>query len=124
MWTAALCTLAVLGVAGPAAAQTHAVVGQFGVLGEWDLAATVTKQTDGHWAGPVRMKHVGYCTVEGPEEKTGELQLKLVEARGRINGTILIDGVACAFNARLKDGYQGIMRCPDRRDVPVTLSLD
>jgi hypothetical protein len=116
--------MTVLWVAGPAAAQTHAVVGQFGVLGEWDLTATVTKQGAGHWSGPARMKHIGYCTVEGPEEKAGELQLKLVEVRGRITGTILIDGVACTLNARLKDGYEGTMRCPDRRDVPITLSVD
>jgi hypothetical protein len=70
------------------------------------------------------MRHVGYCTVEGPEEKAGDLELKLVEPRGRINGTILIDGVACTFSGRLKDGYDGTLRCPDRREVPMTLSVD
>ena len=70
------------------------------------------------------MRHVGYCTVDGPEEKSGELQLSLNEPRGRINGTIVIDGVACAFSARLKDGYDGTLRCPDRRDVPISLSVD
>ena len=29
----------------PAAAQTRTVAGQFGLLGEWDLTATLTKQT-------------------------------------------------------------------------------
>jgi hypothetical protein len=113
-----------VGLAAPATAQTRGIAGQFGVLGEWDLTAVVTKQTAGHWAGPAHMRHVGYCTVEGPEEKTGELQLKLAEGGGRINGTILIDGVACTFSVRLKDGYDGTLRCPDRRDVPMTLSLD
>ena len=116
--------MAVTWLAGPTAAQTREVAGQFGTLGEWDLTATVTKQTAGHWAGPARMRHVGYCTVEGPEEKTGDLELKLVEARGRINGTILIDGVSCMFSARLKDGYDGTLRCPNRREVPMTLSVD
>ena len=51
-------------------------------------------------------------------------QLTLVEARGRISGTILIDGMVCTFRARLKDGYDGTMRCPDRRDMPITLSVD
>jgi hypothetical protein len=124
MRLAALCAMALIGIAGPAAAQTRAVAGQFGVLGEWDLTATVTKQPAGHWAGPVRMRHVGYCTVEGPEEKTGELQLSLAEPRGRINGTLLIDELACTFSARLKDGYDGTLRCPDRRDMPITLSVD
>jgi hypothetical protein len=124
MRTAALCAMTVIWLAGPAAGQTRAVAGQFGVLGEWDLTASVTKQAAGHWSGPARMRHVGYCTVEGPEEKIGELQLKLVEDRSRVNGTLLIDGVACAFSARLKDGYDGTLRCPDRRDVPMTLSVD
>jgi hypothetical protein len=109
---------------GPAAAQTREVSGQVGVLGEWDLTATVTKQTAGNWAGPLRLKHVGICLVDGPEEKTGELQLRLADPRGRVAATIMIDGVACTFNARLKDGYEGTMRCPDRRDVPMTLSVD
>jgi hypothetical protein len=124
MRTAALCAMAVVWLAGPAAGQTRSVSGQFGVLGEWDLTATVTKQTAGQWSGSARMRHVGYCTVEGPEEKIGELHFKLVEERGRVSGTILIDGVACAFSARLKDGYDGTLRCPDRRDVPMTLSVD
>ena len=124
MRLAALCAMALIGIAGPAAAQTRAVAGQFGVLGEWDLTATLTRQTAGHWAGPVRMRHVGYCTVEGPEEKTGELQLSLAEPRGRINGTLLIDGLACTFSARLKDGYDGTLHCPERRDMPITLSVD
>jgi hypothetical protein len=70
------------------------------------------------------MRHVGYCTVDGPEEKAGELQVKFAESRGRINGTILIDGVSCPFSARLKEGYDGTVRCPGRRDMPLTLSVD
>lgn len=124
MRTVALCAMAAIWLAGPAAAQTHAIAGQFGMLGEWDLTATVAKQPAGHWVGLAHMRHIGYCTVEGPEEKAGELQLKLVEARGRINGTLLIDGLACTFSARLKDGYDGTLRCPDRRDVPITLSVE
>jgi len=121
---AIVCATALIGLAGPAGAQTLDVSGQFGILGEWDLTATVTEQAAGKWVGPVRMRHIGYCTVEGPEEKTGELQLRLAEARIRVNGTILIDGVACTFSARLKDGYDGTLHCPDRRDVPMTLSLN
>jgi hypothetical protein len=111
-------------LAQPAAAQTRAVAGQFGILGEWDVTATLTKQTSGQWVGPAQMRHVGYCTVDGPEEKSGELQLRLAETRGRIDGTIVIDGLACTFSGRLKDGYNGTLRCPDRRDVPITLSVD
>ena len=121
---AALCVMAAACLAQPATAQTRPVAGQFGILGEWDLTATLTRQSGGQWVGPAHMKHVGYCTVEGPEEKTGELQLRLAGPSGRINGTIVIDGLACTFSGRLKDGYDGTLRCPDRRDVPITLSVD
>lgn len=124
MRPAALCAIALIGAAGPAAAQSRTIAGQFGVLGEWDLTATLAKQTAGRWVGPAHMRHVGYCTVEGPEEKTGELQLKLAEAKGRISGTLLIDGSVCTFSARLKDGYDGTLRCPERRAMPIMLSVD
>ena len=124
MRTAALCVMAAACLAQPAAAQTRAVAGQFGILGEWDVTATVIQQTSGQWVGPARIRHVGYCTVDGPEEKSGEFQLRLAEPRGRIEGTIVIDGLACTFSGRLKDGYDGTLRCPDRRDVPITLSVD
>ena len=120
----ALCAMAVMCLAQPAAAQTRVVVGQFGVLGEWDLTGTLTQRSTDLWAGPVRLRHVGYCTVDGPEEKSGDLQLNLAEPRGTIKGNILIDGVACTFSARLKDGYDGALRCPDRRNMPITLSVD
>jgi len=123
MRSLALGAMAVMCLAQPSGAQqTRAVAGQFGILGEWDLTATLAKHPGGQWAGPARMKHIGYCTVDGPEEKTGELTL--AESRGRISGTILIDGVSCTFSARLKEGYDGTLRCPDRRDMPMTLSVD
>jgi hypothetical protein len=125
MRRAALCAMALMCLGQPSAAQqTRAVAGQFGILGEWDLTATLTKHPDGQWIGRALMRHVGYCTVDGPEEKTGELQLTLAEARGRASGTILIDGVACTFSARLNESYDGTIRCPDRRDMPMTLSVD
>src|ERR1700759_1641296 len=123
MRSIALCAIAVLCLAPPAVAQeARTVPGQFGSLGEWDLTATLTQRPGGEWVGPALMKHVGYCTVDGPEEKTGELRVTLAESRGRMNGTILIDGVSCTFRVRLKEGYDGTLRCPDRRDMPLTLS--
>lgn len=111
-------------IAAPASAQTREVAGQFGILGEWDLTAKLSKQSGDQWAGLARMRHVGYCTIDGPEEKTGELRLELAEARGRIKGTLLIDGASCTFSARLKEGYDGTLRCPDQRDMPMTLSIE
>ena len=55
MRTAALCAMTVICLAQPAAAQTRTVAGQFGILGEWDLTATLTRQTSEQWAGPARL---------------------------------------------------------------------
>ena len=42
---------------------------------------------------------------------------------GEATATLLIDGEACTFRGRLTDGYDGIMSCPDRRDVPMMLLI-
>ena len=110
--------------AASAAAQTREVSGQYGVLGEWDLVAKVTRGAGDQWSGTAKLRHVGFCTQDGPQEKTGELQLKLDEASKRIQVTLLLDGKPCTFSARHKDGYDGMMRCPDKRPVPMMLSID
>ena len=119
VWTMSLGT--------PSGAQTRTVTGQFGILGEWELTATVTKQTDGggrRWSGPLTLKHIGLCSVDGPEEKAGELRLDVSDPPGEATGTLLIDGTACTFTGRLADEYHGVMTCPDRRGEPMMLSIE
>jgi hypothetical protein len=55
--------MALAGQASQAGAQTALVTGQAGVLGEWELTATVTEQATGtgnQWAGPLNLTHIGY----------------------------------------------------------------
>lgn len=111
------------GLTGPALAQTRTVTGQAGLLAEWDLTATVTEKAGGQWSGPLVLKHVGFCSVDGPEEKTGELRLRVAEPTGDLAATLSIDGVVCTFTGRRAEGYGGTMTCPDRRDVPMMLSI-
>ena len=63
-------------LATPAGAQSLQVFGYAGVLGEWELTASVTGN-DGSkdYSGPLTMTHVGICTVDGPEEKKGNIHL-------------------------------------------------
>jgi len=97
------------------------VLGQAGVLGEWELTATVIATGAGKpFSGSLLMKHVGLCSVDGPEEKKGEIQLQLV-GPSRIKATLLVDGAACTYDGRKTDAYNGMMRCSDRRDVPLIL---
>ena len=116
----------VLGVlAGPASAQSLQVVGYSGYLGEWELIATVTETASGdiikQYSGPLTMKHVGLCTQDGPEEKTGEMRLQLSAASSQLNATFSVAGVECTYRGRLTDSYTGTMDCPDRQAVPLKL---
>jgi len=112
-------------LASPAgAAQPLQVVGYSGHLGEWELTATVTETAGGpagEYAGPLTMKHVGICTQDGPEEKTGALRLRISAASSRLNATLSVAGVECSYAGQLSDSYTGTMNCPGRPGVPLKL---
>ena len=114
-----------IGLANPAGAQTRAVSGQSGILGEWAYSATVTEQDGmkGQWNGPVTITHVGFCGSDGPEEKIGELRLR-VPGPHEAFATLLVEGTTCTFKGRLNGTYDGVLTCPGRRDVPMMLSIN
>ncbi len=111
-------------LATPAGAQSLQVTGYSGYLGEWELTATVTENVSGRtneYSGPLTMKHVGLCTQDGPEEKTGEMRLQISALPPRLNATLLVAGVECTYSARLSDSYTGTMNCADRGAIPLRL---
>ena len=106
------------------AAQPLQVIGYSGHLGEWELSATVTEMVGGavpEYAGPLTMKHVGICTQDGPEEKTGALRLHISAAPSQLTATLTVAGVECTYSGRLSDTYTGTMNCPGRQGVPLRL---
>jgi hypothetical protein len=115
----------VLGIlASPASAQSLQVVGYSGYLGEWELTATVTETASGHkkdYSGPLTMKHIGVCTQDGPEEKTGEIRFQISASSSQLNATFSVAGVECTYSGQLSDSYAGTMNCPDRQAVPLKL---
>jgi hypothetical protein len=123
---ALLLLFALGGIAAPALAGSQQVFGYAGVLGEWELTATVTEKA-GLWSkefsGPLSMKHVGICTQEGPEEKTGEIRFQISALSSQLDATLLVEGLACTYSARLSDPTSGLMVCPDREAVPLKLWL-
>jgi hypothetical protein len=120
---AALLLMASNAAAWAAEAETLEVLGQAGVLGEWELTAKLTATgTPKEFSGPLVMKHVGVCTVDGPEQKTGEIKLQLSGA-SRVKATLLVDGIACAYAGRKSDSYSGVLRCRAQRDVPLLMWL-
>jgi hypothetical protein len=69
------------------------------------------------------MKHVGLCTQDGPEEKTGEMRLQISASSSGLNAKLLVAGIECTYSARLSDSYTGTMNCPDQEPVPLKLWL-
>lgn len=111
-------------LATPAVAQSLQVIGYSGYLGEWELTATVTETTSGHikeYSGPLTMRHVGVCTQDGPEEKTGEMRLQISASSSQLNATLSVAGDECIYSGRMSDTYTGTIVCPDRQPVPLKL---
>ena len=109
-----------------ASAQPLQVTGYSGYLGEWELTATVTESVSGRtkeYSGPLTMKHVGLCTQDGPEEKTGEMRLQISASSSGLNAKLSVAGIECTYSARLSDSYTGTMNCPDQAAVPLKLWL-
>jgi len=117
-------------IAVPAEAQSLEFLGYAGVLGEWELTANVAETGNASsYAGSLLMRHVGICTQDGPEERTGSIHVELSQAMRssqpppKMSATLLLDGVTCTYTGRLSDSYAGTMSCPDRAPVPLRIWL-
>jgi hypothetical protein len=118
--------IAMSAFATPAGAEPRQVFGYAGVLGEWELTADVTQATNNgtkEFSGPLSMKHVGICTQDGPEEKTGQIRFQISGLPSSMKATLVVDGVECTYSARLSDAYSGLMNCPHKPALPLTLWL-
>ena len=105
----------------PAHAQPLEIIGYSGYLGEWELTATVAESALKGYSGPLTMKHVGLCTQDGPEEKTGEMHLEISASSSRLDATLSVAGIECSYSGQLSDSYTGTLTCPDREAVPLKL---
>jgi hypothetical protein len=117
-------SLALILPAAPAGADSLQLVGYSGYLGEWELTAALTEDgstTPKGYSGPLSMKHVGLCTQDGPEEKSGKIRVQMVPSESRIKATLWVDGVECGYQGILSDFYTGTMDCSGRERVPLKL---
>jgi hypothetical protein len=119
---------ALAALATPAGADTRQLTGNAGVLGEWELTATVTETAASsrarEFTGALTITHVGICTQDGPEQRTGQIRFQLIgSSASRMKAKLVMDGVECAYDGRLDSSYAGIMSCPDRRPVPLMIWL-
>ena len=70
-------------LAAPAQAEPLQVVGYAGVLGEWELTGTVTPTGNARsktFAGVLKVTHIGICTQDGPETRSGQIPGRLTWA--------------------------------------------
>jgi hypothetical protein len=120
----AMLPLALSLIAAPATADSLQLVGYSGYLGEWELTATMTEDgstTPKRYSGPFSMKHVGLCTQDGPEERSGEIRVQMSPSSSRVDATLWVDGVECGYQGVLSDFYSGTMTCSGREAVPLKL---
>ena len=123
---ALLLPIALGALATPAHTQSFELIGYSGYLGEWELTATVTETDSGRtkkYAGPLTMTHVGICTQDGPEQRTGEIRFEMSPSSSQLSATLTVAGVECSYSGRLSDAYSGTMSCPNREAVPLKLWL-
>jgi hypothetical protein len=117
--------LVLAALAAPARSESLEVTGYAGVLGEWELTATVVtqrvSQRTREYAGRLTMKHVGWCTQDGPQEKSGEIRLRISTPSSRSKAIVSVDGADCTYRASLSDFHTGTMECPGRSAVPLKL---
>src|ERR1700739_588617 len=74
------------------------LLGQAGALGEWELTGNLTEGGTGpskEFSGPLKMKHVGICTQDGPEERAGEIRLQFTGTDSQVTAELVLDGAPC-----------------------------
>jgi hypothetical protein len=117
-----LASLSFFGIS--ARAQSLQVFGYAGVLGEWEITAAVAHlgtSAANEFSGPLTMTHIGMCTQDGPEEKKGEIHLRLTPSASELRAVLVVAGVACTFTGNLSDAYKGLLSCSDRPPMPLTI---
>jgi hypothetical protein len=110
----------------PAQAEPRQLLGYAGVLGEWELTATVDEKSrllGKEFSGPLSMKHVGICTQDGPEERRGEIRVQISALSSQLDAKLLVEGIECTYSAHSANPYSGMMACPDREAIPLKLWL-
>jgi hypothetical protein len=118
-----------LGVAGgPSQAGSLQVAGTAGYLSEWELEGAVTERISrggSEFFGPVIWKHVGLCSVNGPQKKVGELRFQISGsgALSQINAIISFEGAQCTYSGDFSGSSNGYMNCSDAKGVPLSISI-
>jgi hypothetical protein len=110
-----------------ASAEPYAASGQVGYLQEWELKASLAKTVSGgriEYSGPVTLRHVGLCSANGVEEKSGKMRLTMSRAPGAAEGTLAMEGDSCRIVAAQPPSYSGLLTCRNGQGVPISFSIE
>ena len=113
--------------AGSVMAQSYSVNGQVGYLGEWEMKANLAKTITSSgvsYDGPVTLRHVGLCSVNGPEEKSGAVRLTVSRKTSAVEGTLSLKDDTCRIAASASNSHSGLLNCRDGQGVPISFSID
>ena len=113
--------------AGSAMAQSYSFSGQAGYLGEWEMKANLARTITSSgvsYDGPVTLRHVGLCSVNGPVEKSGVVRLTVSRRASSVEGTLSLKDDTCRIVASASKSHSGLLNCRDGQGVPVSFSID
>ena len=113
--------------AGSVMAQSYSINGQIGYLGEWEMKANLAKTSTGsgvNYDGPVTLRHVGLCSVNGPEEKSAVVRLTVSRKTSVVEGTLTMTDDTCRIAASASKSHSGLLNCRDGHGVPINFSID
>jgi hypothetical protein len=113
--------------AGSAMAQSYSVNGQVGYLQEWEMKANLAKTITSSgvsYDGPVTLRHVGLCSVNGLEEKSGVVRLTVSRRTSAVEGTLAMKDDTCRIVASASKSHSGLLNCRDGQGVPISFSID
>jgi hypothetical protein len=127
--TLLLCLLLQLVGVDGAHAQSLRIVGLAGFVSEWELRAEVTRpqaSRDEEFSGPLTLKHIGRCSPDGPEEKHGQIRVRLLKSglKQRLQATLVLNGAECRYDGTWSGSFNGTLDCPAIKGVPLTLSVE
>jgi hypothetical protein len=110
-----------------ASAEPYAASGQVGYLQEWELKATLAKTASGgrvEYSGPMTLRHVGLCSANGVEEKSGSMRVTMSRSATAVEGTLAMEGDSCRLVASRAQSYSGLLTCRNGQGVPVSFSIE
>jgi hypothetical protein len=89
------------------------------------VAKDESRSTGETFVGPLTWKHVGLCSVNGPEERVGEIQLQIHRSwlAAKIEAKLTFGDDQCVYSGAFAEGTTGLMTCGNGAAVPLRLDL-